>query len=59
LLNEKKGASGFQRMKYWEIVADNLGTAGRTWGYLSHVDSTGRVLFTADAHRDNEKEIHR
>jgi len=40
-------------MKYWEIIADKLSTSGWTWGCSSQIDSTGRVLFTADAHRDN------
>jgi hypothetical protein len=29
------------RMKYWEIVADNLSKAGWSWGCVSAVDSTG------------------
>ncbi len=41
--------------KYWEIIADNLSASGWTWGCSSHIDSTSRVLFTADAHRDNGK----
>ena len=32
-----------------------LGEKDWTWGCSSHIDSTGRVLFTADAHRDNGK----
>src|SRR5438552_17938178 len=28
---------------------------GWTWGCSSQIDSTGDVLFTADAHRDNGK----
>jgi hypothetical protein len=42
-------------VKYWEIIAENLSKAGWTWGCSSQIDSTGRVLFTADAHRDNGK----
>ena len=42
-------------MKYWEIIADRLGKAGWSWGYSSQIHSAGRMLFTADAHRDNEK----
>ena len=42
-------------MKYWEIIADNLGKAGWTWGCVSTVDSTERIIFVADAHRDNGK----
>jgi hypothetical protein len=42
-------------MNYWEIIADNLSASGWSWGCLSHLDSIGRVLFTAEAHRDNRK----
>jgi hypothetical protein len=38
------------RVKYWEIIADNLSKAGWSWGCSSQIDSTGRVLFTADAY---------
>jgi hypothetical protein len=44
-------------MMYWEIIADNLGKSGWTWGYSSQIDSTGRVLFTADAHYDKGKRL--
>jgi hypothetical protein len=37
-------------MKYWEIIADNLSKAGFSWGCSSQIDSTGRVIFTADAY---------
>jgi hypothetical protein len=37
-------------MKYWEIIADNLKKAGWSWGCSSQIDSTGQVLFTADAY---------
>jgi hypothetical protein len=40
-------------MKYWEIVADNLSKAGWSWGCVSAVDSDGRTIFIADAHRDD------
>jgi hypothetical protein len=42
-------------MKYWEVIADKLGASGWSWGCSSHIDLAGRVLFTADAHRDNGK----
>ena len=42
-------------MKYWEIIADRLSASGWTWGCASQFDAIGRVLFTADAHRDNGK----
>jgi hypothetical protein len=30
-------------MKYWEIIADNLSEAGRSWGCVSHdAVSTGK-----------------
>jgi hypothetical protein len=32
-----------------------LGEKGWSWGCSSQIDLAGRVLFTADAHRDNGK----
>jgi hypothetical protein len=40
------------RVKYWEIIADNLKKAGWSWGCVSAIDSNGRTIFLADAHRD-------
>jgi hypothetical protein len=37
------------------LNADNLGEAGWSWGCVSAVDSRGRTIFVADAHRDDEK----
>jgi hypothetical protein len=42
-----------QRVKYWEIIADNLSKAGWSYGYVSTVDSEGRTIWIADAYRDN------
>jgi hypothetical protein len=42
-------------MKYWEAIADKISASGWSWGCSSQIDSTGRVLFTADAHRDEGK----
>ncbi|PYJ68338.1 MAG: hypothetical protein DME75_13290 [Verrucomicrobia bacterium] len=42
-------------MKYWEIIADNLSKAGWSWGCVSAVDSDGRTIWIADAHRGNGK----
>jgi len=43
------------RVKYWEIIADNLSRAGWSWGRVSTVDSRGRTFFVADARRgDNQ-----
>jgi hypothetical protein len=32
-----------RRVKYWEIIADNLSKAGWSWGCVSTVDSSGRT----------------
>jgi hypothetical protein len=40
-------------MKYWEIIADNLSKAGWSWGCVATVDSNGRTIWIADAHRDD------
>jgi hypothetical protein len=42
-------------MKYWEIIADNLKKRGWSWGYVSAIDSQGRTIWIADAHRDDGK----
>jgi hypothetical protein len=40
-------------MKYWEIIADNLSKSGWSWGCVSAIDSNGRTIWIADAHRDD------
>jgi hypothetical protein len=40
---------------YWEIIADNLKKAGWSLGYVSAMDSRGRTIWIADAHRDDGK----
>jgi hypothetical protein len=40
-------------MKYSEIIADSLGKAGWSWGWVSAIDSNGRTIWIADAHRDD------
>jgi hypothetical protein len=42
-------------VKYWEIIADNLSKAGWSSGCVATVDSRGRTIFVADAHRDDGK----
>jgi len=42
-------------VKYWEIIADNLRKAGWSWGCVARIDSNGRTIFVADAHRGNGK----
>ena len=43
------------RMKNWEVIADNLSKAGWSYGYVSAVDSNGRAIWIADAHRGDGK----
>jgi hypothetical protein len=42
-------------VKYWELITDKLSKAGWSWGCVSAVDSRGRTIWIADAHRDDEK----
>jgi hypothetical protein len=42
-------------MKYWEIIADNLSKAGWSWGCVAAIDSEGRTIWIADAHRDENR----
>ena len=49
------GLSSTGRMKYWEIIADNLKKRGWSYGYVSAVDSQGRTIWIADAHRGDGK----
>jgi hypothetical protein len=42
-------------MKYWEIIADNLKKGGWSLGYVSTIDSEGRTIWIADAHRGDGK----
>ncbi len=43
------------RVKYWELVADNLKKAGWSWGCVSALDSQGRTMWIVDAHRGDRK----
>jgi hypothetical protein len=42
-------------VKYWELIADNLSKAPWSLGWVSAIDSNGRTIWIADAHRDNGK----
>jgi hypothetical protein len=42
-------------MKDWEVVADNLKKAEFSLGWVSAVDSEGRTIWIADAHRNDGK----
>jgi hypothetical protein len=44
-------ASLFVRVKYWEIIADNLSKVEWSWGCVSAIDSDGRTIWIVDAHR--------
>ena len=44
-----------KRMKYWETIPDNLSKAGWSWGCVSAVTSEERIIWVADAHRDDGK----
>jgi hypothetical protein len=50
----KSGSRTKYRVKYWEIIADNLGKAGSNC-CVSALDSRGRATFIADAHLDDGK----
>jgi hypothetical protein len=39
----------------WEIIAENLSKAGWSWGCVSAIDSNGRTIWIADAHRGDGK----
>jgi hypothetical protein len=43
------------RVKYREIIADNLSKAGWSWGCVSAIDSNGRTIWIVDAHRGDGK----
>jgi hypothetical protein len=43
------------RVKFWEVIADNLSKAGWSWDCFSAIDSNGRTIWITDAHRDDGK----
>jgi hypothetical protein len=42
-------------LNYWEAIANKPSKAGWSWGWVSAVDSQGRTIWIADAHRDDGK----
>jgi hypothetical protein len=44
-------------MKCGEVIADNLKKRGWSWGCVSAIDSNGRTLWIADAHRGDGKRL--
>jgi hypothetical protein len=53
--NAAQKRQNLPRVKYWEIIADNLSKAGWSWGCVSAVDSNGRTIFVADAHHGDDQ----
>jgi hypothetical protein len=47
--------STIRRVNYWIIIADNLSKAGWSLGWVSAIDSQGRTIWIADAHRDGKR----
>ena len=43
------------RVKYWEIIADNLSKAGWSLGCVSALDAQGQTIWIVDAHRGDGK----
>jgi len=46
-------------VKYWEIIADNLSKAGRSWGWVSPLDLKKRTIWIVDAHGYGKRSIVR
>jgi hypothetical protein len=44
-----------RRVKYWELIADNLIKEGWSWGCVATVDREGRTIWIANAHRGDGK----
>ena len=48
------------KMKYWELISDKLSASGWNWGCISAIDSNGRTIWIADAHRgDGDRSVVR
>jgi hypothetical protein len=41
------------RVKYWEIISDNISKAGWSWGCVSAIDSNGQTISIVDAHHND------
>ena len=44
-----------RRAKSLEMIADRLSKAGWSWGCVTALNSEGRTIWIADAHRDDGK----
>jgi hypothetical protein len=49
--NSSGDENGSNSMKYWEIVADKLHSAGWSWGYCSALTKDGWRWWIVDAHK--------
>ena len=45
----------FSNVHPLQRIVDNLSEAGRSWGCIPAIDSNGRTIWIADAHRDDGK----
>jgi hypothetical protein len=43
------------RVQSWKLIGDNLSKAGWSWSCVSAIDSNGRTIFVADAHREENR----
>jgi hypothetical protein len=43
------------RVKHWQIIAHNLKKRGWSLGWVSALDSEGRKIWIANAHRDGKR----
>ena len=46
----KRSCRKSTRLKFWEIIADDLSKAGWSLGWVSAVDLEGRTIWIVDAH---------
>jgi hypothetical protein len=42
-------------VKHWQLIAARFSASGLSWGCSSDTNATGRVLYTADAYRNDGK----
>ncbi|MGC2352962.1 MAG: hypothetical protein WA496_06145, partial [Candidatus Udaeobacter sp.] len=45
----------WRRIRYSEIIADNLEKRSWSLGYVSAIDSNGHTIWIVDAHREDRK----
>jgi hypothetical protein len=55
----QKLACSALRLTALETIADNLSKADWSWGCVAAVDSRGRTIWIADAHRDGKRFVVR